>query len=348
VRTGYERIIPFRVGATYAVMAKKSGKVTSLTPTGIIVQYDDGELVGVEIGRKYGNASGLTIPHEIVTPLSNGDTFAAGDPIAYNSGFFEPDFFEPKTIVWKSSTSAKTVLLESTDTLEDSCAISQGLSDKLRTRITKMRTIIVNFDQQLHDLVKIDQEVEYDSILCVIEDAVSASSGILDPSSVSTLRALSAQTPKAKIRGKIERIEVFYHGEKEDMSPTLRSIVNDSDYRLTSRLRSQGKRVFNGRVDENYRVENDSLQLDTAAVNIYISAEVSAGVGDKGVFGNQLKTVFGRVFPDNIKTESGKKIEAVFGAKSVDDRVVMSPFIIGTTATLLDVIAKKACEIYRS
>lgn len=348
VRTGYEQVIPFRVGPTYAVMAKKNGKVTSLTPTGIIAQYDDGELIGVEIGRKYGNASGLTIPHEIVTPLTNGETFQAGAPIAYNSGFFEPDFFDPKAIVWKSSTSARTVLLESTDTLEDSCAISQSLSSKLKTRITKMRTVIVNFGQQIHDIVSIGQEVEYDSILCVIEDAVSASSGMLDPSSISTLRALTSQTPKAKIRGKIERIEVFYHGEKEDMSSTLRAIANDSDYRLTSRLRSQGKKAYNGRVDENYRVENDSLQLDTAAINVYISAEVSAGVGDKGVFGNQLKTVFGRVFPDNIRTESGKKIEAVFGAKSVDDRVVMSPFIIGTTATLLDVIGKKAVEIYKS
>ena len=75
VRTGYEQVIPYRVGSTYAVMAKKSGKVTSLTPTGIIVTYDDGESVGVEIGRKYGNAAGLTIPHEIITPLKLNDKF---------------------------------------------------------------------------------------------------------------------------------------------------------------------------------------------------------------------------------------------------------------------------------
>lgn len=348
VRTGYESVIPYRVGATYAVMAKKNGKVTGLNSLGVIVTYADGEVIGVEIGRKYGNAAGLTIPHEIITPLKLGDEFEAGDPIAYNSGFFEPDFFNPKNIVLKFSMTAKTVLLESSDTLEDSCAISTKLSDRMRTRITKMRTIIVNFNQQIHDLVSVGDNVEYDSILCVIEDAVSASSGVLDESTVDTLKVLTSQAPQAKLRGKVERVEVFYHGEKEDMSPTLRAISSESDQRLTSRLRSQGKRAFNGRVDENYRVENDALQIDSAAINVYISAEVSAGVGDKGVFGNQLKTVFGRVFSDNVKTESGTPIDAVFGAKSVDDRIVQSPFIIGTTTTLLNVIAKKAVELYEA
>lgn len=348
VRTGYEQVIPYRVGANYAVMAKKSGKVTSLNATGVIVTYDDGEVVGVEIGRKYGNAAGLTIPHEIVTPLKLGDVFGAGDPIAYNSGFFEPDFFNPKHIVWKSSTNSKTALLESSDTLEDSCAISSRLSNELQTRITKLRTIVVNFDQQVHRMISVGESVEYDSILCVIEDAVTSSSGVLDESTIDTLRVLTAQAPQAKIRGKVERVEVFYHGEKEDMSPTLRALASESDHKLTSRLRSQGKRVFNGRVDENFRVENDALQLDSAAINVYITTEVAAGVGDKGVFGNQLKTVFGRVFSDNVRTESGVPIDSIFGALSVDNRIVMSPYIIGTTATLLNVIAKKAIELYES
>ena len=348
VRTGYEQVIPYRVGATYAAMAKHNGSVLSMTATGIIVTYDNGETEGFEIGRKYGNAAGLTVPHDIVTPLKPGDTFVTGDPVIYNTGFFEPDFFNPKHIVWKSSTSSKTALLESTDTLEDSCALSTRLSQKLKTQITKLRTIVVNFDQQVHKLVSVGDQVEYDSILCVIEDAVSASSGVLDESTIDTLKVLTAQAPQAKIRGKVERVEMFYHGEKEDMSSSLRTIATESDQKLTSRLRSQGKRVFNGHVDENYRVENDALQLDSVAINVYISTEVAAGVGDKGVFGNQLKTVFGRVYSDNVRTQSGVPIDAIFGAKSVDNRIVMSPFLIGTTATLLNVIAKKALEVYKS
>jgi hypothetical protein len=71
-------------------------------------------------------------------------------------------------------------------------------------------------------------------------------------------------------------------------------------------------------------------------------------VGDKGVFGNQLKTVFGEVMERDLFTESGVKVEAIFGAKSVADRIVSSPELNGTTTTLLDVIGDKAVALYRS
>ncbi len=61
-----------------------------------------------------------------------------------------------------------------------------------------------------------------------------------------------------------------------------------------------------------------------------------------------MKTVFGRVFGEGVKTESGKPIDAIFGAKSIDDRIVMSPIVIGTTTTLLDVIGQQAVKAYRS
>ena len=48
-----------------------------------------------------------------------------------------------------------------------------------------------------------------------------------------------------------------------------------------------------------------------------------------------------------VITESGIKIGAIFGQKSVADRIVISPDILGTTTTLLDVIAKRAVAAYK-
>lgn len=67
----------------------------------------------------------------------------------------------------------------------------------------------------------------------------------------------------------------------------------------------------------------------------------------KGVFANQMKTVFGDVIEGEMTTETGQKIEAIFGCKSIEGRIVNSPFAIGTTNTLLKVIARKAIDIYR-
>ncbi len=44
---------------------------------------------------------------------------------------------------------------------------------------------------------------------------------------------------------------------------------------------------------------------------------------------------------------SGTIIDAVFGQKSVQDRIVTSVNTIGTTNTLLGVIGKRAVQIYK-
>lgn len=66
----------------------------------------------------------------------------------------------------------------------------------------------------------------------------------------------------------------------------------------------------------------------------------------KAVFGNQLKTVISEVLEDDYVCEDGSLVDAIFGGKSVDARIVNSPYLIGTTNTLLSVITKKACEMY--
>ena len=348
LRTGYEQVIAHRTGDMFAVTAKKPGKVISVGPEGMKVQYEDGEAQGIELGRRFGNAAGLVVPHQIRTGMSAGQTFSPGDVIAYNEGFFEPDILNPANVVMKTGVSIKTVFMENPMTLEDSSAISKETAALLMTKQTKVRTIVVNFDQEVHKLRKVGDEVGSDDILCVIEDAVTAGNRLFDEASLDTLRVLSAQTPQAKAKGVIERVDVFYHGEVDDMSATLTKIVAATDAQRVRRARAGGKKVFTGSVDEAFRVEGNPLQLDTAAIQIYITSDVPAGVGDKGVFGNQLKTVFGAVLERDMVTESGVKIGAVFGAKSVADRIVSSPELIGTTTTILDVIAAKGVEIYKS
>lgn len=348
VRTGYEQIVGSRNSDLFCFIAKKPGKVISLNDSGVVVEYNNGEKIGVELGRRYGSAAGLTIPHDVVPNVVLGQEFSDGDCIAYNKGFFEPDVLNPKQVIWKSSMLVKTVLLESTDTLEDSSAISSRISRQLRTQITSIRTIVVSFEQEIHRLVKAGDSLEYESILCVIEDAVTAGSGLIDSETLDTLQVLSSQTPQAKSKGVVERVEIYYNGDREDMSESLEALTDISDKQISRRMRSMGRKPFTGSVDENFRIENEPLNLDTAAIRIYITSDVDAGTGDKGVFANQLKTVFGRVYEDNVRTESGTPIDAVFGALSVDDRIVTSPFVIGTTTTLLKVIGEKAVEIYES
>lgn len=348
IRTGYEEIVAQRTGPLFAYTAKKPGKVLSIDDKGIIVEYTDGKVQGYELGRRYGNAAGLTIPHHIVTPLKVGSDFIEGDAIVYNTGFFEADAFNPKRIIMKNSMNVKTVLWESTQTLEDASSISPRVAEKMKTRTTKIKHITVTFDESITKLVKEGDKVDYDTVLCIIQDQVTSNAGLFDEDTIDTLRIVGSQTPRAGVKGVVERVEVYYHGDLEDMSESLQALAKASDKQFKIRAKSMNKTVFTGSVDSSFRIDGNPLGLDCLDIKIYITSNAPAGVGDKGVFCNQMKTVFSEVIEGDYVTEEGVVIDAIFGAQSIDKRIVNSPPLIGTTNTLLEVIAKRAVEAYYS
>lgn len=346
VRTGYEAVLAHRTDDLYAFTAKKPGKVRSIVAKGVIVDYADGSSEGYELGRRFGNAQGLTVAHEIVTPLKEGDEVQVGDCIVYNTGFFEPDFFDPKRVVWKNSLNVRTVLWESSQTHEDSSSISKRISTQLSTRITKVKMVVLDFKQAISGLVKAGDKVVSDTVLCLIEDEVTASNKLFNEQSIETLKILSAQAPRAHVQGEVEKVEVFYHGDKEDMSESIKELADWGDAQLKKQAQAVGRKVNTGRVDGGFRIDNNALGLDQVAVKIYITTHVGAGVGDKGVFANQLKTCFGEVLEQPMTTEDGQEVDAIFGYRSLEARIVESPMVIGTTATLLRLIGERAVAIY--
>jgi hypothetical protein len=347
VRTGYEQIVPQRSSDLFALTAKKPGIVKSLNDKGIIIEYEDDTIQGYEIGRRFGNSAGLVIPHKVVTKLKIGDTVALGDAIVYNDGFFEPDFFDPKKIVLKNATTVKTVLWESSQTLEDACSVSTRAANKLMTQITKVKTIVLRFDQYISKLVSVGDNLDSDSILCIIEDEITAGNKLFDEQTIETLKAVGSQTPRAHVKGIVEKVEVFYNGDKEDMTESILAIVNTGDKNLKKYADSLGHKAFTGSVDSGFRIENNPLGLDTVAIRVYITTSVSAGSGDKTVFGNQLKSVISSIMDKPYTTENGEMIDAIFGCQSVNDRIITSGYVIGTTNTLLKVIAKQAVALYK-
>ena len=88
------------------------------------------------------------------------------------------------------------------------------------------------------------------------------------------------------------------------------------------------------------------MALNKAEVRFYITVQTGTSAGDKLVFSNQLKSTIGEVMDYEMRTKDGEEIEAVFGFRSIAARIVSSASIMGTTNTLLKVVAKKAVELY--
>lgn len=348
LRTGYEQIMAHRVDDLFAYTAKSNGKIIALEDDHVTVEYENGEKRNVELGRRFGVSAGTVLPHQVRCDLKLGETVQKGDVIAYNTNYFERDILNPKQVLWKAGLLVRTAIAESTDTLEDSSAISERVAKLLSTKVTKVRNISLKFEQVIRNLVKPNAKTDLASILCTIEDPVTANNDLFDEHSLDALKMLGAQTPRAKYSGVVERIEVFYNGDKDDMSESLRELANTSDRLMRKRAKAQGRGSnITGSVDSSFRVEGTPLEVDNLVIKVYITADVPAGVGDKGVFGNQMKTIFGRVFSGVYTTESGNEIDAIFGYQSISARIVLSPEIIGTTTVLQEVIGLQAAKIYR-
>lgn len=280
VRTGQESVIANRVGDLFAYIAKGQGTVTKVTPEAVQITYDDGTVKGIELGTRYGKASGLTVPNEVVPAVKEGQRIKEGDVVTYNRNYFERDPLQPDMIAYKAGLLANVVVYETSLTDEDSSTVSRRLAERLKTNLAKPREIVLEFDQGVENLVKVGDELESTDILCFIVDSVSNNTGGFDKNSLDTLRLLGSQTPTAKVKGRVTKIEVFYHGDIEDMSESLKKIAIASDRERARLAKALGKPVVTGQVDSGFRVNNEPLMPDTMLVRIYITSDVILDSGD--------------------------------------------------------------------
>ena len=345
LRTGYESVIGKRTSKMFSFAAEEDGVIESLTQKGLVIAYSSGKKTGVALGRVYGKAEGTTYPHDIVTPYKQGDKVKRGDIIAYNTKFFEPDFIDPKNIIMKASGVARVAFKEGNSEHEDSNSLSKSFGERASTEVVKNKSYIVSFKQNLIDVKKIGEAVLPKDILMIIEDEITAVGGQFSNDALSTLRKLSNMAPKAGVRGIVERIEVYYHGDKRDMSASLKKLADRSDSEFAAQAKDTGAPVVTGRVTEEHRVKGTSLELDQAEIRFYIAIKGTTGVGDKVVFGHQMKSTVALVNQSKIYAEDGNEIDATFSYASIARRGALSPALVGTTISLLDFIGKKAAEM---
>ena len=348
MRTGYESIIAHRVGKLYAFSSKQPGVVLEVSKRHILIRYEDGTEDSCELGTRYGVAAGHTIPHKILTDLKPGDKFNRTEILAWNDGFYCRDRFNKRQVLAKSGTLVKVAIVDTSDTHEDSCAISADLANRMATDRTETRILTLKFDQKISNLVKVGDYLTPDSLLGVIEDPLTANVGLFDNLSDDTLKLMSANTPKSDHTGVVERIEVFYRGDKDDMSESLREVADyyDAERKKTAKaLRSEQSHT--GEVFDRVRIGGNVLEYENVCIKVFISESLGMVAGDKVVFANQMKSVVGRVFTGRHETESGVVYDAKFSNSSFFNRIVESPYKMGTTNTVLLHGGKKAAQIYR-
>lgn len=358
IRTGYELIMAHRTDDIFSTAAKGPGVIAEKGKNYVIVKYDDAELGEdrIELGRKFGIVTGHTVPHEIVCDLEVGKRVDKGNIVAFHPGFYARDWRDPSQVAMKNGYTANILLVENNSTFEDASLISERTSQKLVTNVTHTRVLMVNFNQAIRNLVVEGQHVDNEDTLAFIEDEVSANFDYFDESTMETLKRLGNPAPRAKHVGTVERIEVFYFGEKEDMSESVRKVADKYDAQRAKMAKLLGtENARTGQVFSPSRIDGMPLEIDMMAIRIYITHSRGMGDGDKIVVGNQKKSVVSGVYKGICRTTEpvlpgGQPwdIDIQFSYRAINARIVNSAMLLGMGNILIENIQQEMLKAYDS
>lgn len=345
LRTGYEYLMPYKVGSLYCITAKEPGVVVSVDSKQLKIRYTDGKEQTISLGPTYGRMEGSVYRHDIVSDLKEGQRFTAGEYLSYNTGFFERDWLDSSKLLMKFNRTVTVALSMGDDVYEDSSSVSKKLGQEMSVKVIKEKSFILEFDKNIVEMKSVGDKVDVNDSLFTLTDNLSDYSN-LSSSSIELLKGIANLSPKAKIKGTIFRYEIKYNGETSDMTPSLKKLAHSLDKQTQTESESTNTFVKNNRVTSEYRCAGKNLMPKTLELKIFIENSATQAHGDKGVFASQMKSVVSDVFRSTVTTASGSEIQAMFSYKSILNRTALSPILIGTTNRLLKHISTKVAQVY--
>ena len=339
VLTGYEAIIPCKADSGFIINAEDDGTVIAVKDKSIKVKYKEkGEIEYKFHDWTTKEESGGCYTHRLKPNFNKGDKFYKDDTLVYNTSFFEPLSFYPNRVVYKQGTMVTVALFENMETHEDSGAISYRIRENMKTTITKVYSNIVNVTDNISGYKKVGDKIKVNETLYTSFDGMIDDD--LDEETLELMMSLNSHTPKSKVDGNITKVEVRYNANLSDMSNSMKSFVTNINKDMVERT------GYTGQVDSSYSVRGKKLLPNTIEIKYYIDTEDLMGIGDKAILGNQMKFTVGDVFFNDVKTKDGTDVDMLFSARSIGNRIVCSPFQIGTTSMLLEKITDNIVDIY--
>ena len=311
-----------------------------------------GERDVIDFGNKYTPVSGSHLEQPIKITVQEGDRIQRGDILAYNAGFFQLDPVG-RSVSWKHGVMATVAMVDTAITYEDSCAISQGLGERLTMSPAHVRTLTIKNDTVLHEIVSVGDQVETTDLLATLEDGdLDATSISDDPETVAFLAELNRKAPRAKYAGDIVEIKMYYGTDRENLHLSLQNLAKRLDALLERRAQNAKGTIrekeipWPQKIPAGTKYQGIDFDETTVIIEITIRDSLACGTGDKIVLGAQAKSVIGEVFDRDISTKSGLPVDMLFSTSSISNRIILSPLIMGIGERCLETLEQHAIDIY--
>ncbi len=344
VRTPYDVMIASRLQDKYCSVAEGQGEVVRVTDKIIVIRYNKDTKYSYSKEYKLYSwyskiESSSTFKHSIVSNVIKGEIVNKDDVICYDNAFFIPDVYDKTRVVYMQSTMVNLAFIDDIDTYEDSTTLSYELSELMAIKAIKLKSLRIKATDNVIEMMNIGDKVIPTSTLFSITNQIIDLSD-LDEEAIEVLKNMNSFSPKAKYTGTIDDIVIYYNCSPEDLSPTLKALVKESDIKL--------KEVtgHTGRVNGSYSIKGVSLMEGEVEMRIFISIKDDMSIADKMIWGNQMKCTVGGLFKKIDTFDTKETVDATFSSMSIAKRITPSMIKMGVLGTIAKKIENTAISMY--
>ena len=367
ITNGADEAMPYISSDTFAYKAKENGKVAEITDKYMVVTYDkpvtiDGkpylsEAIDLREVVKKNSDGGFYITIKLDTDLKVDKKFKKGEIIAYDRSSYSNKNGEDNNLAYNLGVLAKVAIMNTDEGFEDSTSVSSWLSEAMATDVVVQDEKDISKNTNIYSMVKVGQKVQEGDPLIIFQnsydekDANMLLKNITDTDFVSDLGRIRL---KSHYTGIIQDIKIYRTCELNEMSDSLKKIVNDYEKDIRARKRMYEKYKMPGAnlLDPDYKMPATGIMKnnpDGVKIVFYIKYNDKLSVGDKTVAQSANKGVVKNIFPEGMEPFSeyrpNEKIHALYAARSFNARMVTSVWTSGAINKCMIELDRQVKEI---
>ena len=367
VGSGYEKTMIYDIGDTYSVKTKQDCTVKDINEDLkiITVTNKDGTTETYRYNTDYLKNGNIELENNFELNVKVGQKLKANDVLAYSKEFFTKT--PGGELTFTMGRMCKVALMDDYFTEEDSSLVTEHLSKKMASSITHKKVISISGKSNIVKMVSLGDHVKEGDPIMLFEDEkdedvsnvdIQEILSMLGDADEKAIEKMKYHAPKANGSGEITKIEVYWTGDQEDMSPSVKKLVNN--YIKFKKEKIKYEEEETGKKNSKYELELkksvpvygklNGVDIDEhngIIIEIYITHILPYGPGDKLSFFPAIKSVTPQVVPETLcpYSETGK-LDAVLGLISMSARQVNSPYFLGSLGKILLDMSKRISAEY--
>lgn len=360
VTNGADEALPYLVSNIFAHKAKEDGEVIEKGEDYLIISYKSGtnEYINLKENVEKNSSAGFYVTLKLDTDLKEGDKVKAGSIVAYDKSSFSPDVGINNNPAYKIGTLASCALLSTSEGFEDSTIISEPLSKAMSNDVVVEKTITLNKNTNIYNMVNIGDPLEEGDTLLVIQNAYDEEDAnnllknlVDDPEEVTNLGRIPI---KSKVTGFVQDIKIYRTVELDELSDSLRALCKKYEKDIKSKKNIMNKHKIDQleELDADYKLPATGKLKDAGdgvKIIFYLKYNDRMSIGDKLINWSANKGVVKYIMPAGkeayVLDRPEEKIHCLVSIDSCNGRMVTSIQNIGVQNRLLIEAANKAKQM---